>query len=147
MTGCGLLLNILSGQNRTLFSLRYAYATLSLRAGTDIHTRAKRSESSANIIARDYRKLTAAVAALGRKTAVSEETPPTGTTDMLANSSWFLGCESIRSANIKKQSRRSEEDTKSAKANSNRACKTDVLLAAGTDAPNWERVWVTAAAR
>jgi len=53
----------LSGQNRTLYSLRHTYATLELLDGTDIHTLAKQMGNSAAMIERHYSKLTATMAA------------------------------------------------------------------------------------
>jgi integrase len=53
----------LSGQNRTLYSLRHTYATLELLDGTDIHTLSKQMGNSAAIIERHYSKLTATLAA------------------------------------------------------------------------------------
>lgn len=52
------------GQNRTLCSLRYTYATFELlRGGTDIHTLSKQMGNSAAMIERHYSKLTATMAA------------------------------------------------------------------------------------
>jgi integrase len=53
----------LSGQNRTLHSLRRTYATLKLLDGIDIHTLAKQMANSAAMIERHYSKLTATMAA------------------------------------------------------------------------------------
>ena len=52
-----------AGQRRTLYSLRHTYATLELRAGTDIHTLAKQMGTSVLMLERFYSKLTAILAA------------------------------------------------------------------------------------
>jgi len=51
------------GQKRTLYSLRHTYATLELRAGTDIHTLAKQMGTSVLMLERFYSKLNATMAA------------------------------------------------------------------------------------
>ena len=52
-----------TGQKRTLYSLRHTYATLELRAGTDIHTLAKQMGTSVLMLERFYSKLNATLAA------------------------------------------------------------------------------------
>lgn len=52
-----------AGQKRTLYSLRHTYATLELRAGTDIHTLAKQMGTSVVMLERFYSKLNATMAA------------------------------------------------------------------------------------
>jgi len=52
-----------AGQRRTLYSLRHTYATLELRAGTDIHTLAKQMGTSVLMLERFYSKLNATMAA------------------------------------------------------------------------------------
>ena len=47
-----------SGQNRTLYSLRHTYATKALASGVDIHTLAKQMGTSVVMIERHYSKLT-----------------------------------------------------------------------------------------
>ena len=47
-----------SGQNRTLYSLRHTYATRALAKGVDIHTLAKQMGTSVGMIERHYSKLT-----------------------------------------------------------------------------------------
>ncbi len=51
------------GQNRTLYSLRHAYATMEPLAGVDIHTLAKQLDNSSAMIEQHYGKLTATMAA------------------------------------------------------------------------------------
>jgi integrase len=46
------------GQNRTLYSLRHAYATFALAGGVDIHTLARQMGTSVGMIERHYSKLT-----------------------------------------------------------------------------------------
>jgi integrase len=54
----------LQGKARTLYSLRYTYATLELlRNGTDIHTLSRQMGNSAAMLERHYSKLTATMAA------------------------------------------------------------------------------------
>lgn len=48
----------ISGQNRTLYSLRHTYATRALAKGIDIHTLAKQMGTSVGMIERHYSKLT-----------------------------------------------------------------------------------------
>lgn len=48
----------ISGQNRTLYSLRHTYATRALAKGVDIHTLAKQMGTSVGMIERHYSKLT-----------------------------------------------------------------------------------------
>ncbi len=57
MNKSGLLKDV-SGQNRTLYSLRHTYATLALAKGVDIHTLAKQMGTSVVMIERHYSKLT-----------------------------------------------------------------------------------------
>lgn len=52
-----------SGQNRTLYSLRHTYATQALAKGIDIHTLAKQMGTSVGMIERHYSKMTATMAA------------------------------------------------------------------------------------
>ena len=52
-----------AGHKRTLYSLRHTYATLELRAGTDIHTLAKQMGTSVVMLERFYSKLNATMAA------------------------------------------------------------------------------------
>lgn len=52
-----------AGHKRTLYSLRHTYATLELRAGTDIHTLAKQMGTSVLMLERFYSKLNATMAA------------------------------------------------------------------------------------
>ena len=64
MKASGLLKDVASGENRTLYSLRHTYATLSLMSGDmDIHTLAKQMGTSVGMIERHYSKLTATLAA------------------------------------------------------------------------------------
>lgn len=62
LTAADLLLDG-AGQKRTLYSLRHTYATLELRAGTDIHTLAKQMGTSVLMLERFYSKLNATLAA------------------------------------------------------------------------------------
>jgi integrase len=63
MRDSGLLKDV-EGQNRTLYSLRHAYATFELlENSTDIHTLSKQMGNSAAMIERHYSKLTATMAA------------------------------------------------------------------------------------
>lgn len=57
------LLEDANGQRRTLYSLRHTYATLELRAGTDIHTLARQMGTSVLMLERFYSKMTATMAA------------------------------------------------------------------------------------
>jgi integrase len=58
------LLKDITGQTRTLYSLRHTYATLELLTNTiDIHTLSKQMGNSAAVIERHYSKLTATMAA------------------------------------------------------------------------------------
>jgi integrase len=55
---------VLSGDNRTLYSLRHTYATMeTLRSEIDIDTLSKQMGNSAAMIERHYSKLTATMAA------------------------------------------------------------------------------------
>jgi site-specific recombinase XerD len=51
------------GQTRSLYSLRYTYATAELLAGTDIHTLARQMGTSVVMLERHYSRLTATLAA------------------------------------------------------------------------------------
>jgi integrase len=63
MRDSGLLKNT-EGQNRTLYSLRHTYATLTMLQGTvDIHILSRQMGNSAAMIERHYSKLTATMAA------------------------------------------------------------------------------------
>lgn len=63
MRDSGLLVDI-SGQTRTLYSLRHTYATLALlEGGADIHTLSKQMGNSAAMLEKHYSKLTATMAA------------------------------------------------------------------------------------
>lgn len=53
-----------TGQNRTLYSLRHAHATLEFMEGRiELHTLAKQMGASAGMIEKHYSKLTATMAA------------------------------------------------------------------------------------
>ena len=58
-----LLIDKRTGQKRVFYSLRHTYATLELRAGTDIHTLAKQMGTSVLMLERFYSKLNATMAA------------------------------------------------------------------------------------
>jgi hypothetical protein len=63
MRAAGLLKNT-EGQTRTLYSLRYTYATFELlRHSTDINAHSKQMGNSAATIEKNYRKLKATLAA------------------------------------------------------------------------------------
>ena len=51
------------GETRTLYSLRQAYATADLLAGTEIHTLAKQMGTSVRMLEQHYSRLTATMAA------------------------------------------------------------------------------------
>jgi integrase len=64
MKASGLLKDKATGQNRTQYSLRHTYATLSLTdGGMDVHTLAKQMGTSVGMIEKHYSKLTATMAA------------------------------------------------------------------------------------
>jgi integrase len=64
MRDSGLGKDTVTGQNRTLYSLRHTYATLALlRNEVDIHTLSKQLGNSVAMIERYYSKLTATMAA------------------------------------------------------------------------------------
>lgn len=57
------LLTEANGQHRTLYSLRHTYATMELRAGTDIHTLARQMGTSVLMLEMFYSKVNATLAA------------------------------------------------------------------------------------
>ena len=60
----GLLKDMATGQNRTLYSLRQTYAKLELTENkTDLHALAKQMGTSVGMIEKHYSKLTASMAA------------------------------------------------------------------------------------
>lgn len=64
MLASGLLKDVSTGQNRTLYSLRHTYATLALTDGmVDIHTLARQMGTSVGMLEKHYSKLTATLAA------------------------------------------------------------------------------------
>jgi len=64
MKASGLIKDVASGENRTLYSLRHTYATLALISGDmDIHTLAKQMGTSVGMIEKHYSKMTATLAA------------------------------------------------------------------------------------
>ena len=63
LAAAGLIKDMSSGQERTLYSLRHSYATMELLAGTDIHTVARQMGTSILMLEKHYSKLTATMAA------------------------------------------------------------------------------------
>ena len=63
LQAAGLSRDPLTGQARTLYSLRHTYATAELLSGTDIHTLARQMGTSVHMLERHYSKLTATMAA------------------------------------------------------------------------------------
>jgi integrase len=57
------LLRDTNGQKRTLYSLRHTYATMELRAGTDIHTLARQMGTSVLMLEMFYSKVNATLSA------------------------------------------------------------------------------------
>ena len=64
MKASGLLKDITTNQNRTLYSLRHTYATLAMMdSNVDIHTLAKQMGTSVTMLEKHYSKMTATLAA------------------------------------------------------------------------------------
>lgn len=64
MKASGLLKDITTNQNRTLYSLRHTYATLAMMdSSVDIHTLAKQMGTSVTMLEKHYSKMTATLAA------------------------------------------------------------------------------------